>query len=136
MDGLTVVANQFPQLDAVVTATKPDPVQIAEFERLMQESKTGQSTLDVYTPRVESTMDALSAAMLRTGKQISATFLEQSEAAFGGTGPVDMNDPAAFMDRALHMQKGLMHAAFQLQFATSLVESANKGISTLFHMQG
>jgi hypothetical protein len=30
----------------------------------------------------------------------------------------------------------LMHASFQLQFTTSLVESANKGISSLFHMQG
>lgn len=136
MDSLALVTKHLAQMDAAVGAAKADPMQVAAFERLMQGEKTDPSMPDVYTPRTESPMDALSDAMWRTGKQISASFLEKSAAALGGTDPANTSNPMAAMDRLLQMQQGLMHASFQLQFTTSLVESANKGISSLFHMQG
>lgn len=136
MDGLALVTQQLAQRDAAVGAARADPMQVAEFERLMQEANTDQSAPDIYTPRTESPMDAVSDAMWRTGKQISANFLEKSAAALGAADSANTSDPMVAMDRLLQVQQGLMHASFQLQFTTSLVESANKGISSLFHMQG
>ena len=136
MDGVKVVADQAVQASVVAGVGHADPKQVAEFERLMQDPMPNQLGLDRYINRVESPMDAFSSAAMRVGGEISRAFQVQAAKSTTVLSPEQLSNPAAVMERIIDLQKGLMTATFQIQFATSLVESANKGISTLFRMQG
>ena len=138
MEGLAPLTQQLATRDAGPGAVQADPLQVAEFARLMQQGQVAQAMPDVYIAQQITPTDALSAAVMRAGMQISASFREQSAQGLA-VAPANASDTAGMEDRMtqlFQMQKGLMDSSFQLQFASSLVESANRGISSLFHMQG
>jgi hypothetical protein len=152
MDGATLVANEALRMHVTagvgVGAGAADPAQVTHFEHLMKEGQVetqgGQAAnaqgidrpgVDFYVPRAESPMELFSADMMRVGEEISKKFRKSSEQMTVDLAETDFSDPGVALRQLAEMQKGMYNVSFQLQFVSSLVSSANRGIATLFHMQ-
>jgi hypothetical protein len=154
MDGTTHVAVQEIANQAAHAIPQPasapvaDAAQVARFEQLLNEAQ-GKPTMqapgatnatnapfDVYVPRAESPMETFGANMLRIGDEVSTAFRKSTEQMNLNWKDGDTLDPASAMQQMADMQRGMFNVSFQLQFVTSLVASANRGVTALFHMQG
>lgn len=139
MDSVMLVAADVARMHIQSDVAHADPAQVMQFEHLMRDAQTRPAGVEVggdeYVARPESPFDALGSNLLRVGSELSHNFQTRLDQANVTVREFDPANPNA-MQQLVELQHGVLSASFQLHFATSLVESANRGFSTLFHMQG
>lgn len=135
MDGVMMVAHEAARVNAQPSIGSADLAQVVEFERLMRDAQMSSPGIDQYVAKAESPMDVLTSNLQRIGGEISHNFLSKMEQTDVKMRDFDPLSPTA-SQQLIDLQNGVLSASFQLHFCTSLVESANRGFSTLFHMQG
>jgi len=133
MDALTQAAVAAAQGGEKIGPDRAAPHHVAEFEQMMRDA-AGQDT-DRYVNGSESPSKWLSDAVIHEGERVSKTYRNQVQDINLKLETLDPADPM-MLPRLAQLQLEMHNAAFQLQFATSLVHLANTGVKTLFHLQG
>jgi hypothetical protein len=152
MDGVAIVVNEAARMNAQGSGGAANPAHVAQFEQLMQDAPAAANAAsntshvaaphqvdapppDLYIGRPDSPTEVLASHLLRAGSEASRNFRTQIDGMNAKLEALDPMSPAS-TQQLLEIQSDMMSASFQLSFTTSLVESATRGFSTLFHMQG
>ena len=113
-----------------------DPAKVAEFEKLMSSGTAGSNGIAQYQIRTEPSTSGFSSDIMRLGAEISRDYRKEKAQIDRRILSLESTDPVTALRQTFMIQAGTQAHIYRLQLATSLVESINRGFSTLFHLQG
>ena len=146
MENPVMVVQQAAKVEAVKTdaamgMSGADPVKIAEFEKLMANGTNGTiDTAGISRYQVQAQGEASAPGwggdIVRVGTEISREYRKEMGQISQQMLSFDPNDPVGALRQTMVVQAATQAQMFKLQFATSIVDSVNRGITTLFRLQG
>ncbi|HYD63750.1 MAG TPA: hypothetical protein VEC35_25570 [Noviherbaspirillum sp.] len=136
MENPVSAVPQVAKVDVAPGMGGVDPAKVAEFERLMSSGTAGSNGIAQYQIRTEPSTSGWTSDILRMGAEISRDYRKERVQVHRRIVSLDPTDPITALRQTFMIQAGTQAQIYRLQLATSVVESINRGFSTLFQLQG